>query len=156
MYSLLIREERIMKKIAFISTFLVATSSFSADWKLISVSQDNEEYFIDSSSIKTDNKKGIAQSWLKVVIKRNGKDLINTRALMEYDCRNQKHRYLSLTKFNSNGGVVSSTSKEDYDFRYVAPDTIAESLMLFSCRTNRILDAYDDKHLSNHEKGEHK
>ncbi|BAP37802.1 hypothetical protein AS4_28620 [Acinetobacter guillouiae] len=137
-----------MKKLFFISLLMFSTFSFSAEWTLVTTSSDNEKYFIDSKSIKTNNQKGTAQAWIKTVKRYNGKDLMNSKFLMEYDCRNQKHRYLSLTQYNSKGIVKSSSSKEDYNFRYVAPDTIAESLMLFSCRTNKLIDAYNESGLT--------
>lgn len=136
-----------MKKLFFISLLMVSAFSFSAEWNLVTTSSDNEKYFVDSESIKTNIQKGTAQAWMKTVKRYNGKDLMNSKFLMEYDCRNQKHRYLSLTLYNPKGIVKSSSSEEDYNFRYVAPDTIAENLMLFSCRTNKLIDAYNENGL---------
>ena len=118
----------------------------SADWKLVATSMNHEEYFIDLETIKTDERKGGAQSWLKVVERKNGSELMKYKALVEYDCRNRKHRLLSLTtySYSPDGEVKTSYGKEDYNFRHIAPETITEAIMLQSCKVSRLIDAYDE------------
>ena len=124
----------------------VSSVAYSADWKLVTTSNSGEEFFVDSETITTDAQKGSAQSWSKAIKRKNGGELIKSKALVEYDCRNRKHRLLSLITYtySPDGTVRTSSGKEDYNFRHVAPDTIAESIMLHSCKVSRLIDAYHE------------
>lgn len=118
----------------------------SADWKLVATSRDHQEYFVDLETIKTDERKGSAQSWSKAIERKNGGDLVQSKTLIEYDCRKRKHRILSLItySYSPNGEVKTSYGKEDYNFRHIAPETISEAIMLQSCKVSRLIDAYSE------------
>jgi hypothetical protein len=139
-----------MIKIILLVFLISPLLAHSADWKLVATSRDHEEYFVDLETIKTDEQKGSAQSWIKTIERRNGSELVQSKALVEYDCRNRKYRLLSLItySYNPDGEVKTSYGKEDYTFRHIAPETITETIMLQSCKVSRLIDAYNEVQVS--------
>lgn len=135
-----------MIKIILLFFLISPLLAHSADWKLVATSRDHEEYFVDLETIKTDERKGSAQSWSKTIERKNGSELVQSKALVEYDCRNRKHRLLSLItySYSPDGEVKTSYGKEDYTFKHIAPETIAETIMLQSCKVSRLIDAYNE------------
>lgn len=112
---------------------MISPVAYSADWTLVSSSKNGEdEYYVDRGSLVKKN--GFSKVWLKVVSTKDGLEYTSSKALMEFDCKNNKQRYLMLNNYNIDGKVTFSDQDDKQKFRYVVPESISEGILEYSCK----------------------
>lgn len=128
-----------MKKLILISSLLISSFSFGADWALVTQSEDNESsYFVDKSYYKYDAKNKMVEIWVQTKEYKSPNSMekfVSTKALAQYDCIGKRSKALASIKYNSDGYVLSSSSQPSKSFDIIFPDTIGESYWEAACKT---------------------
>lgn len=104
-----------------------------AEWVQVAES-DKTVYYIDPATIRKNG--NFRRYWSILDLKQPGKDgEMSMRALVEYDCKEERSRHLSATvhsKPMASGEIlISSSSPLDWD--YIAPGTIFKYVFEFLC-----------------------
>ncbi len=128
-----ITEEMKMKKFLFVLLFTLS-SIVHAQWTSIGHSSDNDEFFIDYSTIQRTNK--IVKVWVKVNFAEITQGIHSTRNYQEYDCNEKKYRNLTISGFKKlNLEQLYQTDNKPTEFTFIAPGTV--SLRIFNIVCNR-------------------
>jgi hypothetical protein len=123
---------------------------WGADWKLYNygVTGDTFHYY-DAESV-TRPSENIVRVWTKTIYSEKdindfvtkygqwAKNIGDTRALKEIDCKEKKLRLLSLNVYSKWGDMLmmadESALKEFGEWNFIAPETILESLYKVLCK----------------------
>ncbi len=120
-----------MKKILFIILLLI-NSVVHAQWTSIGHSSDNDEFFIDYSTIQRVNK--IVKVWVKVNLSENTQGIHSTRNYQEYDCNEKKYRNLTITGFKKlNLEQLSHSENKPGEYTFIAPGTVSSKILNIVC-----------------------
>ena len=103
-----------------------------AEWVQYSESEEGERHYFDLSTVKGERVKRI---WTRMEAStKNPSDWQSARALEEWDCPNERRRILQLETFlQSNLRQSKDTHSGPFDWGYVAPGTIQETLFNKVC-----------------------
>jgi len=120
-----------MKKLLFV--FLLSISSLvHAQWTSIGHSSDNDEFFIDYSTIQRVNK--IVKVWVKVNFAEITQGVLSTRNYQEYDCNEKKYRNLTITGFKKlNLEQLLQTDNKPTEYAFIAPGTVSLKILNIVC-----------------------
>ena len=104
---------------------LLVTSSAWAEWVKVSSGQ-----YIDPDSIRKDG--DLRRVW---ELRNYEPERRSARARMEYDCKQERKRILSISTHSEPmaGGMIVSQYGEDSIWRDIPPDTVAELLLKIVC-----------------------
>ena len=127
-----------MKKLLFV-LLLSISSVVHAEWKLITTHEDKSEFFIETTSITQVNQ--YKRTWIRVEMPENSQFAVEfkNRSLREYrefDCREKRHRQLTVTYFKKPNLTDTDTSENEIkEWRFVAPKTVMEPIFNFVCKS---------------------
>lgn len=124
-----------MRAIFILILGLAAANAMAADWRLVGFADDGYRLFVDAGSIRI--KGSIRRVWTldNLGAPDNG-GVQSRRALLEYDCREGRFRFMQLSGFplpDARGGMTFTHNYNDDDWRYVEPGTTGESAFKFVC-----------------------
>ena len=126
-----------MKKTFYIITFLLLISSnvYSHDWKHIETSETDDEYYLDTESVKKIN--GNVQYWVMVNYSQMlGEIAYSAIAKLEGDCYFSEIRVLKdkyYSKKSGNGKIVSGSDKPDGEMQAFPKDTMFGIVLKEAC-----------------------
>jgi hypothetical protein len=104
-----------------------------ADWVKV-IDNDVVVIYIDPATIRKDG--NIRRVWELYDLKQRDRDgEMSRRVLYEYDCKEERYRFLSLSAHSEPmaGGRVLNTGSSPTAWDYVAPGTVAATKMQFVC-----------------------
>jgi hypothetical protein len=123
-----------MKKIILITSLLVSSFSFGADWVFIAEATDvDQDYYVDVSSYSYNKTTDKAKIWYKRNVFSGSKEYTDTKTLVEYDCGQKKERYLAQSTYNIDGYALSNIDSPSTS-RFIAPDTVGDALWEAACK----------------------
>lgn len=122
-------------------TIIAAIMSFSAqaEWSLIGSGRDGVKTYVDFSTIKK-TRSGYRAWSIKDYSKSPFKDGVRSvKSLEEYDCSEERYRYLKDIGYlgNMGHGNVKGTYDEVGDWIYIAPESIGEDKLKQICGKSR-------------------
>jgi hypothetical protein len=124
-----------MKKNLILSLFLISGSSW-AQWSPVAVDVDGTLFNFDYSTLRKDGE--LRKIWtLSNFVEKDPNGVMSSRVRMEYDCKNERHRFLSFKLFsdkNANGVTIDSSDIPS-PWKDIAPDTAAWRLMQTACKS---------------------
>lgn len=134
---------QITKRAIWVVTFIIASAVIAeaADWVLVSIDIDDGEHYVDSSSIKT-TRPGIVRAEIRRFFPSGhpsshfeGKTINYATGLTEFDCSEDKLRYLSITFSYSDGTDESATDENDENAEWyvIRSGSSDEELYEFAC-----------------------
>ena len=121
-----------MKKL-LIAMVLIATGSAWAEWVKLGENKDANIY-IDPASIRKDG--NLRRVWQIQDLKQRNKDgEMSRRARREFDCKQERFRFLSLSSHSEPmaGGTTLFSEGEDAKWHDIPPDSVAEAMQKFVC-----------------------
>lgn len=99
---------------------------------------DHMTYYIDTQSIKKNGQFARVWSWIEYkTAKQNGYLLAKSvQSLEEFDCKEDKRRYLSQTQFSGSMGQGDrhSIDLSNERWAYIPPNTISETIEKLVCK----------------------
>ena len=114
---------------------LLAHAPAHAEWVLVGSSSGGErQFYIDPATIRLTGQ--FRRVWSMVSFKKKDPDgMLSGRSLHEYDCKDERYRILSMTSFSETmlGGSIISTFDEPGKWSYIAPDTVALTILREVC-----------------------
>lgn len=124
-----------MKKLILISSMLISSFSFGADWVFITESTNvDQDYYVDVSSYSYSKTTDKARFWYKRNVFNGLKEYADTKSLVEYDCREKTERYLAQSTYNFDGHVLTSIDSPSTP-KFIIPDTVGDALWEAACKT---------------------
>jgi len=126
-----------MKKLLFV-LLLSISSLVHAQWTLIQTS-DTAAFFVDNSTIQQVNQ--YKRVWSKTEYFPNSKMAIenkinSTRMYYEFDCRENKGRFLSFSAYKQSNLVDLSYNDNKIDeWNFIAPNTVFSVLLEVVCKS---------------------
>jgi len=121
-------------KTLLLALALLVTGPAWADWLLVTESNDHYEY-IDATTIRRD--RNLRKVWELQDLKLRHKDgEMSRRYRSEYDCKEIRFRFLSVTSFADSmgrGKVTAMETAQSPGWTDIAPNTIAETTLKFVC-----------------------
>ena len=139
----------------FLVLFVVSGSLFPSlvlgQSRWVRIVSGEPSIFIDSTTIvKTDKLESEwrFKGWTQIIFTKNrplpgaGKVYRSSKTLAEFDCRNQKYKYIKILFYDLSLNVVDTFDPSYPDFEDVVPDTIAEATVKGACtwaRKNGVL-----------------
>jgi hypothetical protein len=124
-----------MKK-CFTTLILLMSFSTWAQWSPVAVDVDGTIFNFDYSTIRKDGE--LRKVWtLSNFVEKDPNGVMSSRVRMEYDCKNERNRYLSFKLFsdkNANGVTIDSGDVPS-PWKDIAPDTAAWRLMQIACKS---------------------
>ena len=122
-----------MKKLFFVSLMAMLAGSAWAEWVMHS---KNEEvtFYHDPATIRKDG--NMRRVWeLLDFRKRAAKGDMSTRMRREYDCKQERYRYLAISTHTEPmaGGTILFSSGESNSYRSIAPGTFDETIFNIVC-----------------------
>ena len=119
------------KTITALAISLIATTA-QAEWSYLT-SGDTDRFYIDYSTIKK-TRHGV-RAWMMQEY-MGGRAILSSRDLVEFDCKEERSRILSTTKFAgpmaTGALVVSYSGSGPWD--YAAPGTVGEAKLQAVCK----------------------
>ena len=106
----------------------IGSASSAADWKLVTTSSTNSDWYIDQSS-----NTGTGQyryAWFKEDAKNNKtKKISESKQWEAFDCINKSSSTATVIEYNHDGSVSYSRDFPDWasSFQAIVPDTIGET-----------------------------
>lgn len=122
-----------MRKTILMILLAVVSIGAMAEWVKVSES-DAAFFYIDLATIRRNG--DFRRVWEMRDMKKIDKDgVMSVRALMEYDCNEERSRILSISEHSEPtlGGKVLLSSDDPSTWRYVAPGTVFESTLKVVC-----------------------
>ncbi len=105
--------------------------AFAADWVLVSESSDGGKLYIDRQSIRA-MPNGYKRAWNRAhFAKPDRAGNTGFRTFDEFDCTGGRSRRLQWTLFKEE--EILSTDSGPAEWKFVAPETIAEAQLNFIC-----------------------
>lgn len=123
-----------MKK-SLIPILLISGSSW-AQWSPVAVDVDGTIFNFDYSTLRKDGE--IRKIWtLSNFVEKDPNGVMSSRVRVEYDCKNERHRFLSFKLFSDKNatGVTIDSGDIPSLWKDIAPDTAAWRLMQTACKT---------------------
>ena len=125
-----------MKKIILVFCIFITQTSVCAAWTLIATDIDSQDkYYIDRTSIRKDG--NFRKAWLIKEEKKSTKsEVLSTRMRLEFDCINERFRYLSFTNHSgtmAQGRILYSQS-ETGRWNDTPPDSIGNEISQDICK----------------------
>ena len=123
-----------MKKLFLIGLMMLASSTW-AEWVFYSET-DRSTFYYDPATIRKDGH--IRRVWeLNDLRKRHKDGEMSRRYRAEYDCKQERMRYLGLSEHSEPmaAGKLLNTFGEDKDWREVPPGTVLETILKIVCAT---------------------
>lgn len=118
-----------------ILTMLLAVVSGGAMAEWVKVSENDAAFFyIDPATIRRNG--DFRRVWEMRNMKKIDKDgVMSVRALMEYDCKEERSRILSISHHSEPvlGGKMLLSGDDPSTWRYVAPGTVFEDTFKIVC-----------------------
>lgn len=103
-----------------------------AQWSSIGHSSDNDEFFLDYSTIQRVNK--IVKVWVKVNYSQSNQGILSTRTYQEYDCNEKKYRTLTMTFFKKlDLEQLETTDNKISEYVYIGPGTVSSKILSIVC-----------------------
>ncbi|WP_180122976.1 surface-adhesin E family protein [Acinetobacter sp. YH12086] len=138
-----------MKKLILTFGLLASGFSFGADWVYVISAKSGDQFFLDADYykynfknqttdvwVRSDSKTGLGEKLAEVLNTQPTERMYtNSKALVRFACESGMSKTLAITKYDSNGVVLKSTSKADADFSLVFPDSIDEALLEVACKS---------------------
>jgi hypothetical protein len=122
-----------MKKLLFV-LLLTISSIVHAQWTFIGHSSDNDEFFIDYSTVQRVNK--IVKVWIKVNFSEITQGVYSTRNYQEYDCSEKKYRNLTITGFKKpNLEQLYRSDNQPTEYTFIPPGTLSLVIFNIVCKT---------------------
>ena len=124
-----------MKKSLILSILLISGSSW-AQWSPVAVDVDGTIFNFDYSTLRKDGE--IRKIWtLSNFVEKDPNGVMSSRVRVEYDCKNERHRFLSFKLFSDKNatGVTIDSGDIPSLWKDIAPDTAAWRLMQTACKT---------------------
>jgi len=125
-----------VKKIILIFCIFITQTSVWAAWTIIATDIDSQDkYYIDRTSIRKDG--NFRKAWLIKEEKKSTKsEVLSIRMRFEFDCKNERFRYLSFTHHSgpmAEGRILYSQSEASgwYD---TPPDSIGNEISQDICK----------------------
>ena len=122
-----------MRKATLMILLAVVSSGAVAEW--VKVSENDAVFFyIDPATIRRNG--DFRRVWEMRNMKKIDKDgVMSVRALMEYDCKEERSRILSISEHSEPmlGGKVLLSADDPSTWRYAAPGTVFESTLKIVC-----------------------
>lgn len=123
----------VIKKTLLLALLLV-TSSAWAGW--VQVTQtDSSDFYIDPETIRRDG--NLVRVWQIAELKQRDKDgELSRRSRMEYDCKQERRRSLSLSTHSEPmaGGKTLESFTPDGSWREIPPDSAGSDILKIVCR----------------------
>ena len=116
-----------------IAMFLIATSSAWAEWVKASET-DDANWYLDPASIRKDG--NLRRVWQIQDLKQRNKDgEMSRRARYEYDCKQERYRFLSFSTHSEPmaGGTTLVSGGENAKWHDIPPDSFVEIILKFLC-----------------------
>ncbi len=127
-----------MKRLLFMTFLLLSSVPAYAEWVQIDKNDEGMTTYADPDSIR--RKGDLAKMWalydFKTIRTLEGKSYLSYMVQREYDCAEERIRYLAFTFFSGNigsGKVVPTTSDEQQKSEPVQPDSISLTLFKAAC-----------------------
>lgn len=123
-----------MNKIFLIFILLFPMTSF-AEWKKITVAEDNSTIYIDVASIKQN--KGYVYYWVLRDFLKPLHGYLSAKALYEVDCEiPRKERAISFSGYlmSMGEGVADFTANEVSEWIYSSPGRVSEEKLEYVCK----------------------
>ena len=119
--------------------------SWGADWRQFAVTNDDSVYYYDTESIRQVSKDTLRiwQKWdyspkeVEGYVKKFGEEYLGLEhsiILQEIDCLERKFKVLSVTDYRSDDSIIQSLGEEGFEWRYIAPESVAEGLLKAVCK----------------------
>ena len=127
-----------MKNLVFIFILIVSTSSW-AQWSPVAIDVDGTIFNFDYSTLRKDG--DLRKIWtLSNFVEKESNGVVSSRVRMEYDCKNERQRYLSFKLFSEKNatGVVIESGDIPSSWKDIAPDTAAWKLMQTACKIKQL------------------
>ncbi len=121
-----------MKKLLFV-LLLSISSVVHAEWHFVSQTDDEDKFYIETTTIKSIN--GNKRAWLKVEFsKKLLGDASSSRTYMEFDCKEIKSRKLSFEVFRDSN-LVDSIQRDSKisDWTYAPPKSVSVAILNYVC-----------------------
>lgn len=117
---------------AFALAVLWAMPASAQNWAQV-YETDRAAYYIDPTTIKVNG--NLRRVWELTDWKKTTIGAMSFRVLSEYDCKEEKHRALSLTTFSEAMARGNSLSKHDSpdSWSYIAPGTVGYTILEIIC-----------------------
>jgi hypothetical protein len=124
-----------MKNLVFIFLFCVSFSSW-AQWSPVAADADGTIFNFDYSTLRKDGE--VRKIWvLSNFVEKDSNGVMSSRVRMEYDCKDERHRFLSFKLFSDKNatGVTVDSGDIPSPWKDIAPDTAAWRLMQTACKS---------------------
>ena len=121
-----------MKKLFLVSLMMLAGSSW-AEWVMYSKNESETVYY-DPATIRKDG--NMRRVWeLQDLSKRHKEGEISRRLRAEYDCKQERVRFLAASGHSEPmaGGKVLMTEEGPSGWQEIAPGTVAETMLEIVC-----------------------
>lgn len=128
--------------LSLVGVFVKPNLSAGAEWKRVSTSEKNTDYYVDEASLRRSGNQYYA--WIlkdlskPVHIESAGKDYRSSTGFWVIDCKRRKTKILEMFFFDARmgkGEMVSSFRDPEHSVRFnnVRPDTSTEHIFEFVC-----------------------
>ena len=125
-----------MKRLLMGLMLLVTATAASAEWT-IAGGNDSSIVYVDRATIRRNE--NLVKMWslddLKKAEVSNGKSTLSARSQSEYDCVEEKVRYLAFTTFSGQmaNGTITYTDSDTGKWTPVPPGSINATLWKIAC-----------------------
>jgi hypothetical protein len=124
-----------MKKLIF-ALLMVLSYSAWAEWVLVAaVASNGNQYYIDPATIRREGT--LLKYWRLTNLKvRNKAGDMSWRTRDEIDCKKERWRFTSLTRFSESmlGGTINTNvNAPNNEWRDIAPGTVMSFVMAYVC-----------------------
>lgn len=123
---------------ALITLLVLNSGPAYAEWVAIGATDDGMTTYADPSTIRRTG--DLVKMWalydFKTIRTVEGKSYLSYKVQREYDCAEERIRYLAFTFFLGNmgsGEVVPTTADEQQKSEPVQPDSIGQTLLKAAC-----------------------
>ena len=123
-----------MKKLSLVCLMMLAGSAW-AEWVMYDWN-DTTTYFFDPATIRKDG--NMRRVWqLEDLRKRDKLGGMSRRGRFEYDCKQERYRYLDISGHSEpmGGGEVLGSGGESTEWNAIPPGTPAEKIFNIVCAT---------------------
>lgn len=123
---------------SLITLLVLSSEPVYAEWVTLGTTDDGMTTYAESGTIR--RKGELVEMWalydFKTVRTVEGKSYLSYKVQREYDCAEERIRYLAFTFFSGNmgsGKVVPTISDEQQKSEPVQPDSISQTLFKVAC-----------------------
>lgn len=126
-----------MKRIVFL-VFMFFSTLAVAEWTWVVTTDEGDKFYIDLETIQ--RSVNMVKFWEKLELKKPEKYFNEShksaRTYSEYDCKEKKFRYLTITYYTQNDlkGKVVYVSNTPYDWTFIPPDSSSNEKFRLICK----------------------